>query len=556
MKTRIPLLISILLVLSTVMTGFSEGLVSASEAKANSLNIYSSPEMFKITTLWAEEYEKANPGITCEVIMTQPGLTGPIMAENLIFLSQSQLPEETPGFLMTVGREVIVPIVNTGNPLMNELNGKGVSRDMLINLFLEPSSQSWGTLLKNNQDVPVHLYLSNDKIVISSLEQYLGISVGNIASEDELKLLSDLRNDPNAMGFCRLTSVLDFETQKLSEGVCLLPIDKNNNGKLDYIENFYSNPDEFLRAVWIGKYPKALSNEIFAMSGSQPSDAAQVAFLKWIITNGQQFLAGYGMSGLVYSEVQSKLDRLNEGIITKIPENNAYSTPKLVLFILAVALVLSIMIGAIAGYGRGKKLAAPLPAIDMSPGFDDHTVIVPKGLFYDRTHTWAFMEKDGAVKIGIDDFLQHVTGNFTRVVVKKEGDKIKKGEPLVSLVQKGKQLTLYSPVTGTIRENNTALTDNPGLLNSSPYIDGWIYRVEPSNWFREMSLLNMAGKYTKWLNDEMIKLKDFLAFPSQPQQLQYLKILQDGGLLKNHVLEEMGPEVWEDFQTKFLDANK
>jgi glycine cleavage system H lipoate-binding protein len=166
------------------------------------------------------------------------------------------------------------------------------------------------------------------------------------------------------------------------------------------------------------------------------------------------------------------------------------------------------------------------------------------------------MEKDGLVKIGIDDFLQHVTGIITRVDIKKAGDKVKKGERLVTISQKGKQLNLYSPVTGTIQEINLDLVNDPSLLNSSPYGEGWIYRIEPSNWLREMSLLNMAGKYMKWLNDEMIKLKDFLAFPAQPQQLHYLSILQDGGLLKNHVLEDMGPEVWEEFQTRFLDVNR
>ena len=64
------------------------------------------------------------------------------------------------------------------------------------------------------------------------------------------------------------------------------------------------------------------------------------------------------------------------------------------------------------------------------------------------------MEQNGIVKVGIDDFLQHITGTITRIKMKNEGERVKKGDQILSIIQNGKQFNLYAPVSGIIREKN------------------------------------------------------------------------------------------------------
>jgi hypothetical protein len=67
----------------------------------------------------------------------------------------------------------------------------------------------------------------------------------------------------------------------------------------------------------------------------------------------------------------------------------------------------------------------------------------------------------------------------------------------------------------------------------------------------------MAEKYRKWLFDEFSRLKDFLATSLKVNKVEYEHVvLQDGGVLKDSILADLGPEVWEDFQTNFLDTYK
>jgi Glycine cleavage system H protein (lipoate-binding) len=161
------------------------------------------------------------------------------------------------------------------------------------------------------------------------------------------------------------------------------------------------------------------------------------------------------------------------------------------------------------------------------------------------------------VKVGIDDFLQHITGTLTRIKMKNQGKKVKKGEQILSIVQNGKQLNLYAPISGIIIEQNKTLDTNSSIINSSPYTDGWIYKIEPTNWLRENQLLFMADKQKQYIKNEFSRLKDFLAVILKADTEKYAQIiLQDGGELRDGILSNLGPEVWEDFQTNFIDPSR
>jgi glycine cleavage system H lipoate-binding protein len=195
--------------------------------------------------------------------------------------------------------------------------------------------------------------------------------------------------------------------------------------------------------------------------------------------------------------------------------------------------------------------------INLVPVLNEDMLAAPKGLYFDKTHTWAFMEKDGMVKVGIDDFLQHITGTITRIKMKETGEKVRKGEKILTLIQDGKQLNIYSPISGVIREQNKILVANASSINSSPYSHGWVYLIEPKNWVREIQFLFMGEKYKEWLSDEFTRLKDFFAATVKTNTAVYAHIvLQDGGELTDNVLADLGPEVWEDFQTHFIDPSK
>jgi hypothetical protein len=102
------------------------------------------------------------------------------------------------------------------------------------------------------------------------------------------------------------------------------------------------------------------------------------------------------------------------------------------------------------------------------------------------------------------------------------------------------------------------------MVNQSPYSSGWIYMIKPANWLREILFLSMADKYREWIKGEFERVR--VLFGADEKRMRggreaeewgmALVAYQDGGMLRDHLLEEMGPEVWEEFQCKFMDTSK
>ncbi|MEI6681110.1 MAG: substrate-binding domain-containing protein [Bacteroidota bacterium] len=558
MKTWIFFFIGIFLLGNSVS---SQKLVSNSgNSREGAINILTSPDLYTLTSKWAVEYSRLNPKMKVNVVQVGEGeLAGKLQPGALGLVSKESDPalRGKAAWNMVVARDVIVPVMNAKNPLLAEINHKGVSAASLAGIFENPDNGTWGTLLGNDRDLPVHCYIVNDPPVKAGLAEFMKLNpsmVNPVSVENGAALTAAIQKDPNAIGFCRLASLLDAKTPALAENIRLLPIDKNGNGTMDYMEKIFDNIPAFSRGVWIGKYPKSLTGNIYAVATGKPAGENETAFLSWIITDGQQFLNQQGYSDLVSNERQSQLDKLATAPVLAV--GSAYSRQDylmLALLIILAILVVGSIIDMVTRPGRNRALEAGT-VNGTTAGFDENSVILPKGLYFDKTHTWAFMEQNGSVKVGIDDFIQHITGTITRIEMKNPGEKVKKGDKLLTIIRNGKQLHLYAPVSGTITVHNNALVTDTSMINADPYAGGWVYMIDPANWVRETRFLTMADSYKSWLKDEFSRLRDFFAVALAAHSPEYAYVtMQDGGLLQDHILSDLDPKVWEDFQTKFID---
>lgn len=178
---------------------------------------------------------------------------------------------------------------------------------------------------------------------------------------------------------------------------------------------------------------------------------------------------------------------------------------------------------------------------------------VPQGLFYSRNHTWAFLEKSGKAKIGLDDFLLKIIGDVQVNCIKQPGEKINQGDMIAEVYQNGKQLKINSPISGEILHTNPELEEIAGRLQDDPYGNGYIYAIKPSNWKAEIQSFHLADEASQWMGDEMLRFKDFLAetvnhASSEPLMVTY----QEGGEIRQKILSELDTHVWEGFQKSFL----
>ncbi|MCF8233367.1 MAG: hypothetical protein K9G67_04310 [Bacteroidales bacterium] len=530
-------------------------------SKSHTINIVCMPVLQNLANAWTVCYCDQHPDMDVQLI---PASVNNIpeklkQKDELCLITESCYKNLSQGSLIAlpVGRSIVVPVINVENPAAEQIFKNGVPAEVLCNLLKDDKKTGWNEFLETEQYIPVHYYGIRDEIASKCISEFLkeDISAHKVA-DNKQELLAALQKDKYAIAFCKLTDIMDMQNHAILSNLHILPIDRNSNGKIDYFEDFYSALSDFTRAVWIGKYPPELSSEIYLVSGSLPESKPTIAFLEWASTGGQQLMEANGFTGLTSSERVANLEKISVQeplMAASVQDQNNFLS--FILIILAVFIVAAIILRLIAVKGKevgeqGETVAPIYPKV-----INESNITIPKGLYFDKSHTWAFMEKDGLVKIGIDDFLQHVTGRISTIKIPSKGEKITKNSQLISLTQDGKQIKIHAPLSGRIVAVNEEVAKNPALINSSPYNEGWLYKIEPSNWLREIQFMRMADKYREWIKNEITRLKDFLVL-SVNLKSENNPAFQEGGEVLYGVLEKFGPGTWEDFQKNFIDISE
>lgn len=98
---------------------------------------------------------------------------------------------------------------------------------------------------------------------------------------------------------------------------------------------------------------------------------------------------------------------------------------------------------------------------------------------FTQSHEWVLLAGGGAT-VGISDHAQSQLGDVIFLELPSVGTELKAGEKFGVIESVKAASDLYSPVSGTVAEVNTRLTDNPELVNNDPYGDGWMIRLEPA----------------------------------------------------------------------------
>ncbi|MBI3170655.1 MAG: glycine cleavage system protein H [Chloroflexi bacterium] len=135
---------------------------------------------------------------------------------------------------------------------------------------------------------------------------------------------------------------------------------------------------------------------------------------------------------------------------------------------------------------------------------------IPADLAYDREHhMWVQVDSaSGDVFVGIDTLGLASLGDLAYVTLKDVGKSVKRGESIGTLEAAKMTGDLIAPVSGTIVARNDATVSNPGLVNQSPYVDGWMVVIKPSDWENESAQLVSGDGLPVWVESEVKRYKN------------------------------------------------
>ncbi|MFO7445854.1 MAG: hypothetical protein R6W90_05775 [Ignavibacteriaceae bacterium] len=180
--------------------------------------------------------------------------------------------------------------------------------------------------------------------------------------------------------------------------------------------------------------------------------------------------------------------------------------------------------------------------------FDNISVSVPADSYVSKGHTWAELQGNGLIKVGIDEFVLKSLGQFMVTSVAKPGTVVKKGDAVIEGKLGDKNFKFRSPVDGTINFVNDELV---GKTITDPYGEDWGIMVTPINFEKNAASLKANEKVVEWMTNEFIRLKNYLIENSAQPQLAGATML-DGGKMTEGAVAHLNKESVKKFEDEFL----
>jgi len=203
---------------------------------------------------------------------------------------------------------------------------------------------------------------------------------------------------------------------------------------------------------------------------------------------------------------------------------------------------------------RSRAIASSPIVKQKSYQLQFHKLIAPAGIYFSPTHSWAHLTTAGRARVGVDAFIQGLTGILSAVTVQNDESEIRQGDPLFQLELEDRNLSISAPISGRVVATNTEALQNMRQVHNNPYKAGWLVEIVPSDWENETQRLYLGKKTVNWLKAEMTRVRDFFAHSfSSPDEKLGAVLLQEGGDIAEGALAFADKDLWASFQDQILD---
>lgn len=276
--------------------------------------------MYPMMIRWSEEFQKIHPKVRIDV---SAGGAGKGMVDalgglvDIGMVSREIYPEEIQkgAFWVSVTKDAVVPTINEKNPVLEDLLIKGLKRQAFEDIWITGKITNWGEVVGRPEiRGNIRVYTRSDacgaaetwtKYLGGEQEDLLGVGVYGDPGVAEA-----VKKDPLGIGYNNLNYAYDSKTGEPVTGLKILPLDLNENGKIDEGENFYDSKEKLIEAIASGIYPSPPARELNLVTKGRFTGITK-EFVKWILTEGQQYVPETGYIPLSKEKINEQLEKLD-----------------------------------------------------------------------------------------------------------------------------------------------------------------------------------------------------------------------------------------------------
>ena len=277
--------------------------------------------LYPMAVKWAEEFRKLHPKVRIDISAggAGKGITDALAkVVDLGMVSRDIYPQELEkgAFPIAVVKDAVVPTVNSNNPLIREILATGLKQEIAKDLWVHSIAKTWGEVLGTLSTIPVHVYTRSDACgAAETFAAWLGVKQEDLegtAVFGDPGVTSVVQRDKIGIGFNNIAYAYDINSKKPYRHIAVMPLDLNGNGRIDPEEDFYSTSTELNTAIAEGKYPSPPARNLFLVSNGIPEKPEVLAFLEFILTDGQAYAPEVGYIGLATEVLEEELSKLQQ----------------------------------------------------------------------------------------------------------------------------------------------------------------------------------------------------------------------------------------------------
>jgi phosphate transport system substrate-binding protein len=280
--------------------------------------------LYPMMVKWGEEFRKVYPKVRVDI---SAGGAGKGVADalaglvNVGMVSREITQEEMKqgAFYVPVVKDAVFPVMNDENQVFQKnFAGKGMKKQTFIDLWIKGRDLTWGEIAGIDLKHKVRVYTRSDSCGASETwAQYLGgkrqEDLQGIGVYGDPGLAEAVRKDSHGIGYNNLNYAFDFKTGLPPKGLRMVPIDLNENGKVDPEEDL-TTKNRAVHAIASGIYPSPPARDLYLVTKDRFKDLPH-QFIRWILTDGQNYVDETGYIRLTKSQIDSALKRITNGAI-------------------------------------------------------------------------------------------------------------------------------------------------------------------------------------------------------------------------------------------------
>jgi phosphate transport system substrate-binding protein len=277
--------------------------------------------LYPMVMKWSEEFCKLNPDVRFDI---SAGGAGKGIADALAdmvdigMVSREIHPAEIQkgAWFIPVTKDAVVPVINQSNPLLKELLNKGIKKADFMRIWLNETPSTWNELSATKGNIQVHVYTRSDSCgAAETWALFLGKKqedLQGIGVFGDPGLNEAVRKDALGIGFNNINYAFDATTLKPMAGTVILPIDLNENGRIDATENFYGHRDAIVKAIADDRYPSPPARDLYFVCHGRPQKQLLAAFMRWVLSDGQKFVGEAGYIALAKAKLDLGLNKIGQ----------------------------------------------------------------------------------------------------------------------------------------------------------------------------------------------------------------------------------------------------